>query len=106
MQSSDANVIAVAAPSMDFDVVIVGARCAGAATALLVQDLGAEVVVMDHVAVERPGMTTISVDLGNEASIDAAVDALVWRPDLVAKALDAPLLFKGTDFDKTDLKRR
>ena len=54
--------------------VVGGATGMGAATALLVQDLGADVVVMDHVAVERPGMTTISVDLGDEASIDAAVD--------------------------------
>ena len=55
--------------------VVGGATGMGAATALLVQDLGAEVVMMDHIAVERPGMRTISVDLGNEASIDAAIDA-------------------------------
>ena len=55
--------------------VVGGATGMGAATALLVQDLGAEVVMMDYVPVERPGMTTIPVDLGNEASIDAAVDA-------------------------------
>ena len=55
--------------------VVGGATGMGAATAALVQDLGAEVVIMDHVAVERPGVTAITVDLGSESSIDAAVDA-------------------------------
>jgi NAD(P)-dependent dehydrogenase (short-subunit alcohol dehydrogenase family) len=54
--------------------VVGGATGMGAATARLVQDLGGEVVVMDHVPVDLPGVTAIQVDLRDQASIDAAVD--------------------------------
>jgi NAD(P)-dependent dehydrogenase (short-subunit alcohol dehydrogenase family) len=56
-------------------VVVGGATGMGAATAALVQDLGAEVVVMDHAEVTLPGVKAITVDLRDKASIDAAVDA-------------------------------
>ncbi len=46
----------------------------GAATAELVQDAGAEVVVMDFAEVKLPGAKAIHVNLAEEASIDAAVD--------------------------------
>lgn len=54
-------------------VVVGGATGMGAATAALVQQLGADVVVMDHVDVAIPGVHAIKVDLRDEASIDAAV---------------------------------
>jgi NAD(P)-dependent dehydrogenase (short-subunit alcohol dehydrogenase family) len=54
--------------------VVGGATGMGAATAALVQDLGAEVVVMDHAEVTLPGVKAINVDLRDKASIDAAVD--------------------------------
>jgi NAD(P)-dependent dehydrogenase (short-subunit alcohol dehydrogenase family) len=54
--------------------VVGGATGMGAATASLVQDLGAEVVVMDRAEVTVPGAKAISVDLRDRASIDAAVD--------------------------------
>ncbi|MEP6623621.1 MAG: SDR family oxidoreductase [Acidimicrobiia bacterium] len=54
--------------------VVGGATGMGAATAALVQDLGADVVVMDRVPVEREGMRSITVDLSDRASIDAAID--------------------------------
>ena len=56
-------------------VVVGGATGMGAATAALVQDLGAEVVVMDRAEVTLAGVEVIRVDLAEEASIDAAVDA-------------------------------
>jgi NAD(P)-dependent dehydrogenase (short-subunit alcohol dehydrogenase family) len=46
----------------------------GAATAELVQDLGAEVVVMDHAPVTLAGVKAINLDLRDKDSIDAAVD--------------------------------
>jgi len=46
----------------------------GAAAAELVQDAGAEVVVMDFAEVKLPGAKAIHVNLAEEASIDAAVD--------------------------------
>jgi NAD(P)-dependent dehydrogenase (short-subunit alcohol dehydrogenase family) len=54
--------------------VVGGATGMGAATAALVQDLGAEVVVMDHAPVALDGVAAINVDLRDKASIDAAVD--------------------------------
>src|SRR3954470_20429227 len=55
-------------------VVVGGATGMGAATAALVQDLGAEVVVMDYAPVTLQGVKVINVNLAEKASIDAAVD--------------------------------
>jgi NAD(P)-dependent dehydrogenase (short-subunit alcohol dehydrogenase family) len=54
--------------------VVGGATGMGAATARAVQELGGEVVVMDFAPVELEGVKAISLDLRDEASIDAAVD--------------------------------
>jgi NAD(P)-dependent dehydrogenase (short-subunit alcohol dehydrogenase family) len=54
--------------------VVGGATGMGAATAALVQELGAEVVVMDHAEVTLSGVKVIKVDLRDKASIDAAVE--------------------------------
>src|SRR5437588_8410920 len=53
--------------------VVGGATGMGAATAELVQDAGAEVVVMDFAGVTLPGAKAIHVNLADAASIDAAV---------------------------------
>jgi NAD(P)-dependent dehydrogenase (short-subunit alcohol dehydrogenase family) len=55
--------------------VVGGATGMGAATAQLVQDAGAEVVVMDYAEVTQPGVKAIQVNLAEKDSIDAAVDA-------------------------------
>src|SRR6202021_2739425 len=54
--------------------VVGGATGMGAATAQLVQDAGAEVVMMDFADMKLPGAKAIHVNLAEEASIDAAVD--------------------------------
>ncbi len=54
--------------------VVGGATGMGAATAELVQDAGAEVVVMDYADVTLPGAKAIKVNLSDPASIDRAVD--------------------------------
>ena len=54
--------------------VVGGATGMGAAAAELVQDAGAEVVVMDYAEVTLPGVKAIHVNLADKASIDAAVD--------------------------------
>ena len=54
--------------------VVGGATGMGAATAELVQDLGAEVVVMDYAPVTLAGAKAINLDLRDKASIDAALD--------------------------------
>lgn len=54
-------------------VVVGGATGMGAATATLVQDLGAEVVVMAFAEVTLPGVRAIHVDLSDRESIDRAV---------------------------------
>ncbi len=54
--------------------VVGGATGMGAAAAELVQDAGAEVVVMDYAEVKLPGAKAIHVNLAEKASIDAAVD--------------------------------
>lgn len=54
--------------------VVGGATGMGAATAELVQDLGAEVVVMDFAPVTLDGVTAISLDLRDRAAIDTALD--------------------------------
>ena len=55
-------------------VVVGGATGMGAAVAELVLDAGAEVVVMDYAEVTLPGAKAIHVNLGDVASIDAAID--------------------------------
>ncbi|MGP0030005.1 MAG: SDR family oxidoreductase [Acidimicrobiales bacterium] len=54
--------------------VVGGATGMGAATAELVQDAGAEVVVMDYAEVKIRGAKAIHVNLAEEGSIDSAVD--------------------------------
>ncbi|MCU0310147.1 MAG: SDR family oxidoreductase [Acidimicrobiales bacterium] len=54
--------------------VVGGATGMGAATAVVARDLGAEVVVMDHVEVDVEGVKSIRVDLRDKDGIDAAVD--------------------------------
>src|SRR5258708_18398865 len=54
--------------------VVGGATGMGAAVAELVQDAGAEVVVMDFAEVTLPGAKAIHVNIGDRASIDAAID--------------------------------
>jgi len=54
--------------------VVGGATGMGAATAELVKDAGAEVVVMDRAEVTLDGVKAINLDLSDKASIDAAVD--------------------------------
>ena len=61
--------------------VVGGASGMGAATAELVQDAGADVVVMDFAPVKLPGATAIHVNLADAASIDAAVDECGGRID-------------------------
>jgi NAD(P)-dependent dehydrogenase (short-subunit alcohol dehydrogenase family) len=55
--------------------VVGGATGMGAAAAELAKDAGAEVVVMDRAAVTLEGVTAIELNLADNASIDAAVDA-------------------------------
>ncbi len=54
--------------------VVGGATGMGAAVAELVQDAGADVVVMDRAPVTLAGAKAIQLDLSEKASIDAAVD--------------------------------
>src|SRR5690242_19994769 len=56
--------------------VVGGATGMGAATAELVQDGGAEVVVMDYAEVKLAGAKAIHVNLGDKASIDASIDEI------------------------------
>jgi len=53
--------------------VVGGATGMGAAAAQLVQDAGAEVVVMDFAEVTLTGAKSIHVDLADQSSIDAAI---------------------------------
>ena len=55
-------------------VVVGGATGMGAATAEVVRDAGAEVVVMDRAEVTLEGVKAIHLDLADKASIEAAVD--------------------------------
>jgi NAD(P)-dependent dehydrogenase (short-subunit alcohol dehydrogenase family) len=54
--------------------VVGGATGMGAATAEVVRDAGAEVIVMDFAEVTVPGVKSIHVNLADAASIDRAVD--------------------------------
>jgi NAD(P)-dependent dehydrogenase (short-subunit alcohol dehydrogenase family) len=55
--------------------VVGGATGMGAAAARILQDIGADVVVMDYAPVTQEGVQFIQVDLRDQASIDAAIDA-------------------------------
>jgi len=57
-------------------VVVGGATGMGRATAELLLDLGAEVVVLDYAPVDLPGVQAVQVDLRSKDSIDAALDAV------------------------------
>ena len=61
--------------------VVGGATGMGAAVAELVQDAGAETVVMDFAEVKLPGAKAIHVNLGDQASIDAALAECTGRVD-------------------------
>ena len=54
--------------------VVGGATGMGAAVAEVVQDAGAEVVVMDRAEITLSGVKAISLNLADKASIEAAVD--------------------------------
>jgi NAD(P)-dependent dehydrogenase (short-subunit alcohol dehydrogenase family) len=54
--------------------VVGGATGMGAATAELVRDAGAEVVVMDYAPVKISGVKAIQLNLADKASIDRAID--------------------------------
>jgi NAD(P)-dependent dehydrogenase (short-subunit alcohol dehydrogenase family) len=54
--------------------VVGGASGMGAATAALLQDAGAEVLVMDYADVTLPGAKAIHINLADAPSIDAGVD--------------------------------
>ena len=54
--------------------IVGGATGMGAAAAELVKDAGAEVVVMDYAPSTLDGVKAIQVNLGDQASIDAAVE--------------------------------
>jgi NAD(P)-dependent dehydrogenase (short-subunit alcohol dehydrogenase family) len=62
-------------------VVVGGATGMGAAVAEVVLDGGADVVVMDRAPVTLDGVTSVSLDLSDAASIDAAVDGLTKPVD-------------------------
>jgi aldehyde dehydrogenase (NAD+) len=56
--------------------VVGGATGMGAAVAEAVRDAGAEVVVMDRAKISLSGVKTISIDLSEKGSIDAAIKEL------------------------------
>lgn len=56
--------------------VVGGATGMGAATAELVKDAGAEVIVADRAPVTLDGVESLQVDLADEASIDALADTV------------------------------
>ena len=57
-------------------VVAGGATGMGAAVVDVLLDAGAEVIAMDRAEITRDGVTAVSLDLTDKASIDAAVDGL------------------------------
>ncbi len=63
--------------------VVGGATGMGAAAAELLQDAGAEVVVMDVAAVTLAGARPIHVDLADRSSIDGALDQCGGRVDVL-----------------------
>lgn len=57
-------------------VVVGGATGMGAATAEVVLDAGAEVIVMDRAEITLDGVKAVSLNLADTASIDAAIDEI------------------------------
>ncbi|MBX3313279.1 MAG: SDR family oxidoreductase [Actinobacteria bacterium] len=57
-------------------VVAGGATGMGAAVVDVLLDAGAEVIAMDRAEITRDGVTAVSLDLSDKASIEAAVDGL------------------------------
>lgn len=64
--------------------VVGGATGMGAATAVQLRELGAEVIVMDYADVDLPVAQTIKVDLRDKRAVDAAVDAIEGPVDVLA----------------------
>lgn len=64
-------------------VVVGGATGMGAATARMAADLGGEVIVLDVAPVEYDCAQSIEVDLRNQASVDAAADAIEGGVDTI-----------------------
>ncbi|MEM7139590.1 MAG: SDR family oxidoreductase [Actinomycetota bacterium] len=64
-------------------VIVGGATGMGAATAKMASDLGAETIVLDVAAVEYDCTQSIEVDLRNQASVDAAADAIEGGVDTI-----------------------
>ena len=64
-------------------VVVGGATGMGAATARMAADLGAYVIILDVAAIDYDCAQKIEVDLRNQASVDAAVDAIAAPVDTV-----------------------
>jgi NAD(P)-dependent dehydrogenase (short-subunit alcohol dehydrogenase family) len=62
-------------------VVVGGATGMGAATAELVRDAGADVVVLDRADIALEGVEKLQVDMSDKASIEAAVDQIGGRVD-------------------------
>ena len=63
--------------------VVGGATGMGGATVDLLLDSGADVVGMDFAPIDKAGVTAIHVDLGDRASIDAALEELGGPVDAV-----------------------
>lgn len=63
--------------------VVGGATGMGAAVARLAVDAGAEVTVMDRVAVEQPDVTAVQVDLSDRSSVDRALEELGGAVDVL-----------------------
>jgi NAD(P)-dependent dehydrogenase (short-subunit alcohol dehydrogenase family) len=63
--------------------VVGGATGMGAAAAQTVAALGAEVIVMDVADVTYPALQVIKIDLRDKASVDAAVDQISQRVDVL-----------------------
>lgn len=55
-------------------VVVGGATGMGAAAAVLIRDLGADVVVLDHAPIDIDGVTAVALDLRDREDIERAVD--------------------------------
>ena len=63
--------------------VVGGATGMGAAVARLAVDAGADVTVMDRAPVEQAGVEVVPLDLSDRASVDAALESLGGRIDVL-----------------------